>query len=62
MAKPQPIIQANGLERRFHEAGRELSVLRGVDLEVPSGKHNIRMVDHRTIQSLVLKNVLYTCT
>ncbi|MBH22942.1 MAG: hypothetical protein CMH57_00515 [Myxococcales bacterium] len=33
-----------------------------IDLEVPSGKHNIRMVDHRTIQSLVLKNVLYTCT
>jgi len=33
-----------------------------IDLQVPAGKHNIRMIDHRTIQSLILKNVRYTCT
>lgn len=30
-----------------------------VDLTVPTDKHRLRLVDHRTIKSLVLKNVLY---
>lgn len=33
-----PIIQANGLKRSFHEAGRELHVLRGVDLSLNQGE------------------------
>ena len=33
-----PIIQANGLNRSFHEAGRELHVLRGVDLTLNRGE------------------------
>jgi len=38
MAKPQTIIQATNLERSFHEAGRELHVLRGVDLSLHHGE------------------------
>lgn len=38
MAKPKPIIQAHGLKRSFHEAGRELHVLRGVDLSIGQGE------------------------
>ena len=30
-----------------------------VDLEVPTGQHNLRLVDHRTINWLILKNVRY---
>lgn len=33
-----PIIQATGLKRTFHEAGRELHVLRGVDLTLHRGE------------------------
>ncbi|MEM6257170.1 MAG: ABC transporter ATP-binding protein [Planctomycetota bacterium] len=33
-----PIIQANALERSFHEAGHELHVLRGVDLSINQGE------------------------
>ena len=33
-----PIIQADRLERSFHEAGRELHVLRGVDLTLHEGE------------------------
>lgn len=32
-----------------------------VDLEVSGSQHNLRMVDHRTIKSLILKNVRYHC-
>ena len=32
-----------------------------VDLEVEPGKHNIRMVDHRTISEMIYKNVRYYC-
>ncbi|MEM9347883.1 MAG: ABC transporter ATP-binding protein [Planctomycetota bacterium] len=38
MANPGPIIQASALERSFHEAGRELHVLRGVDLSINRGE------------------------
>lgn len=31
-----------------------------VDLEVPKGQHNIRLVDNRSISSLILKGVKYT--
>lgn len=34
----EPIIQATGLKRTFHEAGRELHVLRGVDLTLHHGE------------------------
>jgi len=34
----QPIIQAFNLKRSFHEAGRELHVLRGVDLTLHQGE------------------------
>ena len=34
----KPIIQANDLKRSFHEAGRELHVLRGVDLTLDQGE------------------------
>lgn len=30
-----------------------------VDLEVPQGQHNIRQVDHRTLNFLILKNIKY---
>lgn len=33
-----------------------------IDLEIPAGKHNIRMVDHRTVLSVIYKNTLYTCS
>ena len=32
-----------------------------IDLAIPEGRHNIRLVDHRTIKSIVLKNVRYHC-
>ncbi len=32
-----------------------------VDLEVPEDSHNIRLVDHRTVTALILKNVRYFC-
>ena len=38
MAKSKPIIQAHALKRSFHEAGRELHVLRGVDLTLNHGE------------------------
>ena len=38
MTPTQTIIQANGLKRSFHEAGRELHVLRGVDLSLDQGE------------------------
>lgn len=31
------------------------------DLEIPDGRHNIRLVDHRTVKALILKNVRYYC-
>lgn len=38
MTSPSTIIQATGLKRTFHEAGRELHVLRGVDLDLHRGE------------------------
>ena len=38
MTPNQTIIQATNLERSFHEAGRELHVLRGVDLTINKGE------------------------
>jgi len=38
MDTPKPIIQAFDLKRSFHEAGRELHVLRGVDLTLNQGE------------------------
>ena len=38
MAKAQTIIQATNLKRSFHEAGRALHVLRGVDLSLSRGE------------------------
>ena len=38
MAQTQTIIQATNLKRSFHEAGRELHVLRGVDLSIHQGE------------------------
>ncbi|MBX2853112.1 MAG: ABC transporter ATP-binding protein [Phycisphaeraceae bacterium] len=38
MTSTKPIIQARGLKRSFHEAGRELHVLRGVDLSLNRGE------------------------
>ena len=38
MAKDQNIIQATNLKRSFHDAGRELEVLRGVDMSVERGE------------------------
>lgn len=38
MTPPKPIIQASELKRSFHEAGRELHVLRGVDLTLNHGE------------------------
>ena len=38
MANAQTIIQATNLKRSFHEAGRELHVLRGVDLSIKQGE------------------------
>ena len=38
MDKPKIIIQAFDLKRSFHEAGRELHVLRGVDLALHEGE------------------------
>ena len=31
-----------------------------VDLEIPKGQHNLRQVDHRTLNWIILKNVKYT--
>lgn len=38
MAKANTIIHASQLKRSFHEAGRELHVLRGVDLSIKRGE------------------------
>ncbi|MEM1353939.1 MAG: ABC transporter ATP-binding protein [Planctomycetota bacterium] len=38
MTPTNTIIQATGLKRTFHEAGRELHVLRGVDLDLHRGE------------------------
>jgi len=38
MDNPNTIIQASNLHRSFHEAGRELHVLRGVDLTIHKGE------------------------
>jgi hypothetical protein len=30
-----------------------------IDLEIPKGEHNVRLIDHRTLNSIIIKNIKY---